>query len=246
MFFANYIRSYINGISYYSNNTYFNVSNTGNEHFRFSTDAYTTFREQGLPAGMAWGLTYGGISYTSTGSAIVASGNASQNIQFNIGRAGNYLPDPSSGSIVAANQNFYDNNGTVNFQVPVEFTPETLSGESGIPVSTLNVSSFSASSGSQLNFSGTDSIDTITSDPSSGLTYVTYAPDFLDQFQSYVAVLNSSDYRPIATLILGSGAVPTYSMLDQAVFLIQGRTTNICILPVHINVECVISQYLVV
>ena len=216
MYFANYITSYINGINYYSNNTYFNVSSTGNEQFIFSTNAYTTFKEQGLPAGMAWSLTFGGISYKSTGSTIVASGNANQNIKFNISRAGNYLPDPSSGSIVAANQDFYDNNGTVNFQMPVKFNPETLSGKSGIPVSTLNVSSFSTDSGSQFNFSGTSSIDTITSDPSNGLTYITYTPNFFDQFQSYVAVVNSSDYRPVTTIVLGSGAVPTYSMLDSA------------------------------
>ncbi len=216
MYFANFITSYINGINYYSNNTYFNVSSTGSEQFIFTTNAYTTFKEQGLPAGMAWSLTYGGISYRSTGSTIVASGNASQNIKFNISSAGNYLPDPSSGSIVAANQDFYDNNGTVNFQVPVQFNPETLSGKSGIPVSTLNVSSFSTDSGSQLNFSGTSSIDTITSDPSNGLTYITYTPNFFDQFQSYVAVVNSSDYRPVATIVLGSGAIPTYSILDSA------------------------------
>ena len=214
-YFANFITSYVNGVNYFANNTYFNVSSTGSVQFIFSTNAYVKFVEQGLPAGTAWSLTYGGISYRTAGSDIVVKGNASQNVQFTIDQSGNFIPDPSSGSIVAANQDYYNNNGTVNFVIPVQFNPETLLGKPGINISTFNISSLSTGQGSQLNFSGSESVDTVTPDPSNGLTYVTYTPNSFNQAVSYVAVVNSSNYDPITTIVLGSGAVPSYSMLDM-------------------------------
>lgn len=213
-YYATHVSSEYDSSTYYANNTYFNVTSSGTVQLNFSTNAYFKFTEEGLPAGAEWNITFDGTPHSSTGKTIVVSGNSMLSLPFHVGRIGNYAPNPSSGSILADNQ-YYLNNFSMNYNIPVQFTPETLSGNAGISISTINATTLSTGSGSQFNLSGENTIDMVTSDPANGLTYIFYTPDSY-QVISYIAVVNSSNYAPVAKIAVGSGAVQVYAMLDQA------------------------------
>ncbi len=215
---------YISGIygsfsdaNYYANNTYFSVTKANTVYLNFSTNAYLKFFEQGLPAGALWSINFNGISYSSTGTTISVSGNASLDLPFQIYPTSDYYPDPASGSINPANQYNPYNNDSINYEIPVQFTPGTLSGDAAAPILTFNATDLNTSSGMQLNLSGPagqSAVITIASDSANGLTYILYTTD--SNQISYIAVVNSSTYDLVARISIELVAEPIFSVLDQA------------------------------
>ncbi|MEM3676197.1 MAG: hypothetical protein QXV22_03975, partial [Thermoplasmataceae archaeon] len=214
VYYANFIMFQYNNVIYFANNTIFTVTGELNVDLNFSTNAYLTFLEHGLPSGNKWSVVYNGTTYSSTSDKIVVSGNASRNLHFIVNSTGGYSPNPSSGSILAADQSGYYENGTVNFEIPVQFSPNTIAGKPGIPISTLNVTSGISGSGSQWNLSPEAQINTITPDPANGLTYIIYTQYPPLSAGSYIDVVNSSDYTTQERINLLLGVIPVFTMLD--------------------------------
>ena len=208
------INANYHGTQYFSNSTYFNVTGTTAVHLTLSVNAYLTVTEKGLPPGTTWSMVFNGNLYSTSRSAMVVSGNASQMLNFSINPVGSYYPDPVSGSITSEFGGFFFEKGTVNSVLPVVFTPKPLSGVS-ISASTLNVSSMLLGQGSQFSLPSTASTDTINVDSSNGLAYITYTTES-NQNGPGLIVFNSSSYSVVSHLDFGSGGTPFYSTLDQA------------------------------
>lgn len=213
-YYVNGLESQFDGHNYFANGTYLNVSAASTLHFAFSSNAYLNITETGLPSGTTWSLVFNGTTYSTSSTSILVSGNAEQVLNFSINPVGSYYPDPSSGNFYPLFGGYYFGSGTLYKVLPVIFTPKMLVGQSN-PVSTINVTSMALGKGAQLNLSSTSLADTITTDSSNGMTYITYSVES-DYNGPRLLVVNSSSYAVVARLSLGTGGIPLYAALDQA------------------------------
>ena len=194
---------------YGANDTYFNVTSGGPNDIKldFSSNAYLTITEQGLPSGLTWSVNLNGKVFTSDTSSLTVYKNSSQSLNFTISPVGNYYPNPSSGSLTP--HNTYSS----RYLLPVTFTPGPL-GAASLPISTLNLSNYMLGNGSEFPFFTKLSVFSEVSNPLNGETYITYSMSGSASSISGIYVINSATYNVEANIQILNDATIVSSTLD--------------------------------